>query len=269
MDRPFYSITINGKNTWDEWKLMPVGEGKIEFITPELKYDAVSVPGSSNVLDFTEALTGYPTFNPRRGSLKFRFKQDTRSVRARWNDLKNTLHGQKVTIINEDEPDYYYEGRVTVSDIDYKHQGDWADIEIGYILNAYKLEVVASDEDWLWNPFNFETGVIRDYRDILVDDEHSEGEEGSEHVTVFIDGSPKHQPLKVSFSRNTLPEIITGVVGHFFVGTYEEGEAEGVALYEVVYGTYTYPQIIIPPEGLYLTFSGDYKVTIHYRGGAL
>lgn len=258
MDRPFYSITINGKNTWDEWKLMPVGEGKIEFITPELKYDAVSVPGSSNILDFTEALTGYPTFNHRKGSLKFRFKQDTRSVRARWNDLKNTLHGQKVTIINEDEPDYYYEGRVTVGELEFKHQGDWADIEIGYILNAYKLEVVASDEDWLWNPFNFETGVIRDYRDITVGGD-------VDYVTFHIDGSPKHQPLVMTFSRNTLPVSITEA-GFFWVGTYDEAESDD---YPVTYGKFTYPQIIIPPEGINITFSGNYKVTIHYRGGAL
>lgn len=259
MDRPFYSITINGKNTWDEWQMMPVGEGKIEFSSPKPKTDYVSVPGSSNFLDFSEVLTGYPTYDPREGSLKFRFKQTNKSVRARWQDFKNFVHGQKVTIVNEDEPEYYYEGRMSVGDLEYKSRGDWADVDVNYVLNAYKAEIVASDEDWLWNPFNFESGVIREYTNIIV------GGDGESPLTFHIEGSPKRQPLVMTFSRNTLPTSITEV-GFFWVGTYEEPETED---FSVTYGKHTYPQIVIPPEGLDVTFSGNYKVTIHYRGGAL
>ena len=53
MDRPFYSITIGGKNTWDEWNLIPLKAGKIEFATPPVKYESVEIPGSDDVLDMT------------------------------------------------------------------------------------------------------------------------------------------------------------------------------------------------------------------------
>lgn len=260
MNRPFYSITINGKNTWDEWQMMPVGEGKIEFNSPEPRTNFVTVPGSSNILDYSEVPAGFPTYDPRKGSLNFRFKQGNKSVRSRWQDFKNFVHGRQVTIINEDEPEFYYEGRLSVSNLKYKSRGDWADIEVEYLLHAYKMEIVASDEPWLWDPFNFETGIIRDYREIIV------GGEGTDPVEMHIEGSPKRQPLSMTFSRNTLPASMTDGIGFFWLGTYEEATSDD---YEVSYGKYTYPQIVIPPEGIDITFSGNYKVTIHYRGGWL
>lgn len=167
MDRPFYSVTFGDKNTWDEWNLMPVKAGKIEFATPEVKTEHVEVPGSDDSLDFTEVLTGYPTYDSRKGSVKFRFFNNGISARSRFNRLKNYLHGRHMKAVIEDEPDYYYIGRFMVGDFEPK-QGNWGDVEISYVLNAYKLEITNANEDWLWDPFNFETGVIREYGEIRI-----------------------------------------------------------------------------------------------------
>lgn len=259
MERPFYSVTFGDKNSWDEWNLMPVKAGKIEFATPELKYESVEIPGADNVLDVSEVLTGYPLFDPRKGSLTFRFFDNGKSVRGRFDKLKNYLHGRWMRAVIVDQPEYYYEGRFMVGDFK-PLQGNWGEVDISYILNAYKMEITASDEQWLWDPFNFETGVIRDYREIVV------GGEGEDPVEMHIEGSPKHQPLSMTFSRNTLPVAIDEGIGFFWLGTYEEATSDD---YEVKYGKFTYPQIVIPPEGLDITFSGNYKVTIHYRGGII
>ena len=169
MDRPFYSITINGKNTWDEWKLMPVKAGKIDFAPPELRYEVADVAGSDDPLDFTEALTGYPLYKSRRGSIRFRFFDNGTSARNRFDDIKNFLHGKKCKVVIEDQPEYYYEGRMMVEELKFSKYGNWAEFDLSYILNAYKMEIGSSDEDWLWDPFNFETGIIREYGNVLTE----------------------------------------------------------------------------------------------------
>lgn len=239
MDRPFYSITINGKNTWDEWKMMPVKAGKIEFATPEMKYESVEIAGSDNALDMSEVLTGYPLYESRRGSLNFRFFDNGVPVRSRFDQLKNFLHGKKVIVINEDQPEYYYEGRMMVGDFKPK-QGNWGDVEISYILNAYKLELTSSSEDWLWDTFNFETGVIREYKDIEV----------ISHKVVTVIGS-----RKPTVPRITVSSAMTLVYDN--------------TVYELSTGRNVIPQIVLMDEGYEFNFYGIGTVTIDMTAGSL
>lgn len=240
MDRPFYSITIGGMNTWDDFHMMPVKAGRIEFATPELKYSAVSVAGSDNELDFSEALTGYPTYEPRKGSVKFRFYDDGTLVRYRFERLKNHLHGKRMQAVIEDEPEFYYEGRFQVGDLKWKEHGNWADTELSYILDAYKLEFTTSLEDWLWDPFNFETGVIREYNGIEVNGEK----------VVTITGSRK--PTSPRF-------IVEGTMNMTF---------EGVT-YSLTTGTVVIPMIMLVDQEYEFTFRGTGTVSIDMRAGSL
>lgn len=240
MDRPFYSVTFGGKNSWDEWNLIPVKAGKIEFATPSVKDEWIEVAGSDDALDFTEVLTGYALYNQRRGSVKFRFYDNGTSSRSRFNQLKNYLHGKRMTAIIEDEPDYYYEGRFMVGDFE-PMQGNWGDVNVSYILNAYKLEMTSTNEDWLWDPFNFETGVIREYGSLEVD--------GS--LTVEVIGSRKPTVPKFIVTGGTLTLTIDGTV------------------YVLNEGTTTIPQIKLFDETYTFEFTGTGTVTIDYRGGSL
>lgn len=240
MTRPFYSITINGKNTWDEWALMPVKAGRIDFATAELKYEAVEVAGSDDVLDFTEALTGYPLYKQRKGSISFRFFDNGVPVRNRFDQIKNFLHGKKAIAIIEDQPEYYYEGRFLVGDLKFAKRGNWADFELSYILNAYKIELGSSDDDWLWNPFNFETGVIREYGDIAVN--------GLTTVTVIGSRKP------------TTPEFICDSTMVMIFG----GNS-----YNMIAGRNIIPQIVLSDDEYEFAFNGTGTVSISMKAGAL
>lgn len=240
MDRPFYSITINGKNTWDEWGLMPVKAGRIEFATPELRYDAVTVAGSDNVLDFTEALTGYPLYNPRKGSIKFRFFNNGRPVRARFQKLKNEIHGKLAEAIIDDQPEYYYYGRFMVGDVEYKSDTRWADVELSYILDAYKYSIDSTTEPWLWDPFDFENGVIRDYSSIEVS--------GTKAITVV--GSRKPTSPKI---------ILTAPMELTFEGqTFNLEEGRNIV-----------PAIMLVDQEYIFYFRGTGQVTIDMEIGSL
>lgn len=241
MDRPFYSITINGRNTWDDWKLMPLKAGRIDFAPPELRYEAADVPGSDDPLDFTEALTGYPLYKSRRGSIKFRFFDNGIPVRNRFDEIKNFLHGKHVRVVIEDQPEYYYEGRMTVGELTFAKRGNWAEFDLSYILNAYKIEIGSeSGEDWLWNPFNFETGVIREYYGIQVN--------GKKTVTV------------VGSRKPTTPEFIVDsrMLLMFSGSSYILSEGRNII-----------PQIVLLDDEYEFKFSGIGSVSISMKVGML
>ena len=240
MDRPFYSVTFGDKNTWDEWNLIPVKAGKIEFATPEVKSEYIEIPGSDNALDLTEALTGYPIYDSRKGSVKFRFFDNGVPARFRFNRLKNYLHGRHMRAVIEDEPDYYYVGRFMVGDFEPK-RGNWGDVEISYILNAYKLETTSTNEDWLWDPFNFETGVIREYGEIVVD--------GKTTVTVIGSGKPTVPRFTVTVGALTLS-----------IGTNQ---------YPLPVGKTVLPQIVLTNEEYEMIFEGSGTVEIEMVVGSL
>lgn len=240
MTRPFYSITINGKNTWDDFGMMPVKAGRIEFATPSLKYEAAEVAGSNDVLDFTEALTGYPLYNQREGSLTFRFFDNGISVRSRFQNLKNFLHGRKVRAIIEDAPDYYYEGRFQVGELTFASRGNWADVELSYILNAYKIQIGSTVEDWLWDPFDLENGIIREYGSIAV----------TGQTTVTVIGSRK--PTSPKFIVDS--DMVMVVNG---------------TSYDLTTGSNIFPQLVLQDEEYSILFKGIGTVTIDMTVGSL
>lgn len=240
MDRPFYSVTFGDKNSWDEWNLIPVKAGRIEFATPNVKYESEEIPGSDNVLDMSEVLTGYPLYDPRKGSVTFRFYDNGTPVREKFDSLKNYLHGRRMRAVIEDQPEYYYEGRFMVGDFQPK-QGNWGDVEISYILNAYKLELTSSSEEWEWDPFNFENGVIRYYKNIAVNGE----------TTVTVVGSRK--PTVPTF-------IVSGGALTLSFGTNQ---------YALPVGKTVLPQIVLMDEEYEMVFSGNGTVTIDMTAGSL
>jgi len=104
-------------------------------------------------LDLTEALTGYPVYNNRTGSFTFRIMNEFKPWHERYAEIMEHLHGKNMKAVLFDDPDYFYEGRFTVEGW---NSGDtWSEITIGYNVGPYKWL-----GDWLWDPFNFKTGVI-------------------------------------------------------------------------------------------------------------
>ena len=85
-----------------------------------------------------------------------------------YSDIMDYLHGQKLRAVLEDDPEYFYEGRFTVNV--WKSEKDWSRIIIDYDVGPYKWSVLSSTDDWLWDPFNFQNGVIRPavFKDIAV-----------------------------------------------------------------------------------------------------
>lgn len=155
-----HSVNFGNKNTWDDWGLIPIKRPVIVF--PPVKDKTLDVPGADGEIDITDTLVGYPLYSNRKDSLQFRFidNPDRQSAIKRRNKIASYLHGKKMNLILDEEPEYYYTGRFQLQGMEYKGKGDWADVEIAYNLEPYKYSIVSSLEDWLWDPFSFEDGVI-------------------------------------------------------------------------------------------------------------
>lgn len=99
-------------NTWLDWGLILTGK-KISLAEPKTNY--VDIDGMSGSLDLTESLTGEVTYKDRTISASFWTDKGSRKDREVL--LKNitfALHGKKIKIIEPDDPDHYFYGRVEI-----------------------------------------------------------------------------------------------------------------------------------------------------------
>lgn len=139
----YHSVTFGNKNSYDEWRLVPSSRPVINPPKPKVQY--VDIPGADGSIDLTESLAGRPVFEDREGSLEFivlnEFNVDNYTYN--WIDVYSSimqyLHGQRMTLVLEDEPEYYYEGRFTVNS--WKSDQNNSTITIDYRLSPYKYHI--------------------------------------------------------------------------------------------------------------------------------
>lgn len=99
-------------NTWYDWRLILTAK---DVTPPEPKTNYVDIEGMDGSLDLSEALTGEITYQDRVVSASFWTNEGTFKERA---DLLRkivaSLHGKKIRIIEPDDPDHYFYGRVKI-----------------------------------------------------------------------------------------------------------------------------------------------------------
>lgn len=101
-----------GEHEQEEFGLLP----KLVTISPpKVKTYLVSVPGRSGSLDFTEAFTdGQPAYYDRQLTITmYCFAEDERLPEMEA-ACRNALHGRKLNIVLDCDPEYYYRGRLSV-----------------------------------------------------------------------------------------------------------------------------------------------------------
>lgn len=154
-------------NTWDDWHLIPTS--RPVFQQGKVKTTYVDIPGADGQIDLTEALSGYPTYSNREGSLEFIVANGYRKNWATgFSQFANWLHGRRLRIILDDDPEYFYEGRLSLNEWKSNNDGTWSNVTIDYNLKPYKYSVYLSTDKWLWDPFSFETGVAYNGSNISV-----------------------------------------------------------------------------------------------------
>ena len=237
----YHSITFGDKNTWDDWHLIPAS--RPVFAPPQVKTNTVEIPGGDGALDLTEALAGRPLYQNRTGSFTFYVQNGYKDWTALYSEIMAYLHGQYMRAVLEDDPAYFYEGRFSVNE--WTSDKDYSSIVINYDVGPYKKNTNSTGTNWLWDTFNFETGIIRNYKDLPIDNTsedpfviscYSEEMEVIPTITVTADGMSvrfKDETYSLSKGVNRIEEIV-----------FQNGENE-------------------------LAFIGTGRVTIEFTGGRL
>lgn len=133
----YHSLTLGSKNTYDDWHIVP--SSRPVFNPPKQKTNFINIPGGDGALDLSEALTGHPTYNNREGTLEFIVLNGYQEWNVLYDTILNYLHGKRMNVILEDEPDYYYSGRFAIDN--WTSSKDNSTITISYVLDPYKIHV--------------------------------------------------------------------------------------------------------------------------------
>lgn len=159
-----FSTHYGSKHSYDDWGLILKERPEITSPDPKTLYD--DIPMSDGALDLTTSLTGFVAYDMR--SIKMTF--NVIHARERWTSLKseimNFLHGLTATIYLDEDPEYYYEGRLNFDE--WKSSKRTSTLVISGLVYPYKKSPISTVDDWMWDNFNFETGAIRDYKDMPV-----------------------------------------------------------------------------------------------------
>lgn len=232
----FLSVNINGIDMLNTYRMALKDRHCVQPPVPKTLY--MDIPGADGSIDLSTANAGRIVFERRTITLNFGCGKPMDKWPSLFSEILQKFHGQEGKIIFDDDPGYYYQGRMTVSD--YERARTLGTFTITVDADPYKYELLSGDEDWLWDPFNLDTGVIREYKDVVID--------GSKEL--IIPGTEKW----------IIPDI---VVSADMTVSFKGKE------YELKVGENKIYDIVIKEGENVLTFSGNGTVTVRYRGAIL
>lgn len=234
----YYGVKIGDKHTVDDWGLQCTD---IEIGSPEAKVKQITVPGRNGLLDLTSSLTGSDTPKYDNRSIRLTFVLIDKSI-AKWSTIdsaiKNYCHGKIMDVVLDSEPGWYWRGRCMVTTT--KEDAIYSTFVIEVDAEPFKYDINSSDSDWLWDTLNFETGVIREYRNISVS--------GSKTITVIGTAIESIPTITVSTDMTVKFNNVT---------------------YNLKAGANKVSDIVITDGENKLYFTGTGTVTISYKGVSL
>ena len=228
-------------HTLDDWQL---ALGNNNYIgEPKMETTYIQIPGRNGLIDASEAITGRRVFKKR----PLAFELGGKNPRLNWDGIiskmRNEIHGRVCRITLDNDRAYYWRGRVFLEDFDrFRELGTFT----LSVPNAepYKYSLTSSAEPWLWDPFNFETGIITYIGAVTIS--------GTRTITIPAGYMP------------TSPEIVVSDLSGTLRLDY------GGQTYTLTTGTNKIPSILVGGDAdVDLTFTGNAKVQIVYRSGSL
>ena len=105
-------ITFGNYHSYNDFQLILASK---TIGTPSPKTETIDIPGGDGVLDLTDFF-GETKYSNRKLSFEFSSVVIPSDFMSLFSMVQNALHGKKMTIKLDDDPDWYYTGRISVSE---------------------------------------------------------------------------------------------------------------------------------------------------------
>lgn len=127
-------VKFGNFHSYDTWGLLRTAK---EIGSPSVKEKKIDIEGADGDLDYTEVF-GSVKYGNR--TLKFEFQKAMKpsELVSLASDIQDAIHGQKMAVTLDDDPDWYYHGRVSVKDFSWKKGIGTISIEVD--AEPYKLK---------------------------------------------------------------------------------------------------------------------------------
>lgn len=234
-----YGCKFGEKHTLNDWGLMQISPPK--FSPPTVNTEFLSIVGRNGTIDASEVLTDDVTFGDRDFECEYQLLLDREEYPRIYSEILNYLHGRRMRCVYDTDQQYYYIGRFQIDS--FKSQSKARRIVIKGQCYPFKLELFSSTDDWLWDPFSFVDGIIREYKRIPV----------SGYKRMLLPG--RRMPVSPTIN-------VTITAGKTITMLYD-----GIA-HDLTNGI-NYPEIVIREGEHVVEFIGNGIATIEYRGGML
>lgn len=224
-------------HTSRDWGLKLIS---IHLPMPQPKTQLIDIPGGDGNIDLTEINTGRPAYKDR-SSLELVFDLMDGGYATwftKYSRFAAGVHGKKVKMVLDDDPGYYYMVRLELDGE--KTNPVYGKITFTGTAEPFKYDLYSSAEEWLWDTFNFETGVIRELKDIAI----NSANKAIKILGAGIDTAPVFVVAKASNLKLT-----------------HEGRT-----YVLKVGRNRFPAVRVGERDVILTFSGSGTLTVEYRG---
>ena len=209
---------------------------------PQVKWLKIDIPGANGDLNYTKSFSGRVNYQNRTLHVELFVMDAVSKWDAVYSDMLDALHGHHMHIIFDSDSNYYYDGWVYVNE--WQSNFHHSVIVIECDVYPYKLEMFSSLDDWLWDPFNFEDGIIREYKDLTVNG----------NLVLTIPGRRM--------------EVVPTFTVHSTGGAGMELIYNSVS-YSLPDGDSRIPAVDLGEGDNVLTFIGNGTVSVDYRGGRL
>ena len=256
--------TLEAVNTYNDWHIVPLSRPVVD--PPQQKLTQIDIPGANGLLDLSNSLTGYPVFENRTGSMEFAVLNDITDWITVYTKVLRFLQGVNVRVIMEDDPNYFYEGRFYVDKWNSKSDGTWSTISFGYDFFPYRLSIKSStDDDWLWDTFNFETDFIQSTAFTAIQIDTGEDEWDERDFTGLIDNMPVIPDFTVdSFDDQPIKaQLYNSDLGYDWVDLELPDSETPYKIYNCILCESS------PESVVKMRFQGKGQVTMKFRSGRL
>ena len=150
-----FGVKFGNKHSYDDFN-MYLKEKDIGF--PDVKRETVEIEGRDGSIDLSTVLTNDVKYKNRKLSFTFQAigsKFDFPNIISK---ISNYLQGRNYHVVLDEDKTFYYEGNVTINK--FKTSKALGEITIDVDAQPYKMEVVATGEPWIWDTFSFVDGII-------------------------------------------------------------------------------------------------------------